>query len=465
MIEKRKPRLGLLGITLDLYEPMYPDIKERQGKFARQVAETLQPVVDIYVPTPVWNQAEIEAVLKKLNSRDLDGIMIVMLTYSPSLRIYDALKKNGLPVLLLNIQPAATVAQDWNMSHLTFNQGVHGAQDMANALIQTNTMFHVITADWRSDLFKEDVLDWAMAAKAAAQMRNMRIGQVGQMPTMGDIQASTASIRAKLGPLVEQNSAGLIYREFEAAAEDEVEAVVKANRENFEIDVRLSDQSHRYAARLQAAVERWLRLYGYDGFTIQFDALTYDGRFKQLHMMASSNLMAKGYGYSAEGDICGAIAVTAGHILAGDAHFTEMYAMDFERDSVLMSHMGEGNWKIARNDRPIRLIDRPLGIGGLENPPTVVFSAQPGTATLVSMVSIPGENFRLVVSKGEILDTEVLNDVEMPYFHYRPDSGVKACLNGWLRAGGSHHQCLNLGDQVVRWKTFCELLNMEFVTV
>jgi L-arabinose isomerase len=30
-----------------------------------------------------------------------------------------------------------------------------------------------------------------------------------------------------------------------------------------------------------------------------------------------------------------------------------MYTMDFPSDSVLMSHMGEGNWRIARADQPV----------------------------------------------------------------------------------------------------------------
>jgi L-arabinose isomerase len=63
---------------------------------------------------------------------------------------------------------------------------------------------------------------------------------------------------------------------------------------------------------------------------------------------AASSLMAKGYCYGAEGDVQTACLVFAGHALIGDAHFTEMYAMDFASDSVLLSHMGEGDWKIAR---------------------------------------------------------------------------------------------------------------------
>ena len=95
--------------------------------------------------------------------------------------------------------------------------------------------------------------------------------------------------------------------------------------------------------------------------------------------------------------------------------------MDWELDSVLISHMGEGNWRIARRDRPVKLIDRPLGIGRLDNPPTPVFSAEPGPATTAALVPIEGEYYRLVVGRGEVLDTPELPKVEMHYFHFRPE--------------------------------------------
>jgi L-arabinose isomerase len=142
-----------------------------------------------------------------------------------------------------------------------------------------------------------------------------------------------------------------------------------------------------------------------------------------------------------------------------------MYSMDFQKDSALMSHMGEGNWKIARKDRPIRLIDRELEIGGLGNPPTLVFMAEPGPATMVSLVAIEGEKFRLVVSKGEVLDTEELPNVPMPYFHFRPDTGIRECMNGWLENGGTHHQVLNLGDHTRKWKMLCAMLGIEYIEV
>ena len=137
--------------------------------------------------------------------------------------------------------------------------------------------------------------------------------------------------------------------------------------------------------------------------------------------------------------------------------------MDWERDSVLISHMGEGNWRIAREDRPVRLIDRPLGIGRLDNPPTPVFSARPGICTMAGLVAIEGEHFRIVVGRGEVLDTPELPKVEMHYFHVRPEIGMEPFMDAWLMAGAPHHFVTNLGDHTGRWRRLAELLDLELV--
>jgi L-arabinose isomerase len=142
-----------------------------------------------------------------------------------------------------------------------------------------------------------------------------------------------------------------------------------------------------------------------------------------------------------------------------------MYAMDFPRDAFLMSHMGEGNWALARSDRPVRLIKRPLGIGGLGDPPTFLFQYRVGVATLATLVSLGGERFRLVVSEGEVLDSDELPGLEMPYGFFRPDSGVRSCADTWLRSGGPHHQVLNLGRRAAEWRLFAEATGIEVVLV
>ncbi len=460
-----KPKIGFLGITQELYEAFLPDITAHQEAYAREVIRTLEDVADFHFPGAARNRDDLERYMKEFNEKELDGVMIVMLTYGPALLLVNALRNNHLPLLLANIQPVPTVAADWTMADLTYNQGIHGAQDTANAIMRSGIPCPIITDDWRSAAFRQFVGDWAQAATTVQRLRRMRIAAFGQMPGMGDVLHDSALMMRRLGPQIDQVNMGEVKKLFDEATDAEVQASMAEDQRNFAVDPRLSHENHAYASRLQVAFGKLLKSQGYDGFTVNFGAVAGDGRFRQLHMLAASNLMAQGYGYAAEGDSACCCLVSAGHVLAPDANFTEMYAMDFERDSALMSHMGEGNWKIARKDRPIRLIDRPLGIGGLENPPTVVFMAQPGIATLADLIALSDGRYRLIVSRGVILDTEEMPNVEMPYFHYKPDAGIRACMDQWLRAGGSHHQCIHLGDHTRRWRMLAELLELDLVEI
>lgn len=461
----RKPRIGVLGIMQELYLPIHPGIKERQEAYANEVLATLDGVAQFEFPGAAVNRAEIDRILGEFNREGLDGVLIIMLTYGASFLTYNALLDNRIPILLANIQPEESVNSDWDMADLTYNQGVHGAQDTGNALMWTGSRYVAWSGNWRDQAFRDYVTVWANTVKAIGSLPKVRIAQIGQMVGMGDIQANPAEILAKLRIQVDQVGIGLIHAEMEQASDAEVREAIAADQQNFDIDPKLATESHAYAARFQVGLERYLTAHGYSGVSVYFNAPADDGRFRQLPLLAASNLMAKGYGYGGEGDVMSTVLVTVGQLLRQDATFIEMYAMDFPRESILMSHMGEGNWKIARPDRPVKLVDRPLGIGGLDNPPTTVFSAQPGPATLATLVTRPAGGFRLILSNGEILDTEEMANVEMPYYHYKPDSGVASCLNGWLSNGGSHHQCLHLGDVEAEWRLFCEFVGIEFVRV
>jgi L-arabinose isomerase len=255
---------------------------------------------------------------------------------------------------------------------------------------------------------------------------------------------------------------GSLVARVQAVPDAEVDAVLARHNDVFEVASDLPRERHAYAARLELAIRGMLEDQGYQAFSFHFDSIGGDGRFRQLPLLAASDLMADGYGYAAEGDTNTASLMCAAQTMIGNAHFSEMYAMDWELDSVLISHMGEGNWKIARGDRPVRLIDRELGIGRLDNPPTPVFSAQPGVATTAALVPIEGEYYRLIVGRGEVLDTPELPKVEMHYFHFRPDAGMQAFMDDWLALGGPHHFVTNLGDHTGRWRRLAELLEIEF---
>jgi L-arabinose isomerase len=466
MTTRERPRIGMLGIMQELYDAMIPRITEHQAEFARELCARLAPAADVVFTRPARNRDDIEEIVKDLVGRGLDGIMIVMLTYGPAMRTLRALEENPLPLLLANIQPEPVVTAAWTMDDLTYNQGIHGAQDQSNAMLRAGFPYSVITDEWRSPEFLAAFESWARAAQTVTKLKRTKIALFGYpMNGMEDVVYDATALLRKLGPIVVNENLGDVYVRMQAVTADAVEKVRKNHAAWFEIDPKLPAASHEYAIRFELALRGILEEGGYHGWSMHFEPVGRDGRFEQLPLLAASDLMADGYGYGAEGDTNAAALVCASHTLVGDAHFSEMYAMDYELDSVLISHMGEGNWRVARHDRPIRLVDRPLGIGGLGNPPTAVFSAEPGVATVATLIALEGEHYRLAVARGEVLDTPELPAVQMPYFHFRPDSGMRPFLTAWLCNGGTHHFCTNLGDHVERWRLLAEQLDIDYVEI
>jgi L-arabinose isomerase len=464
--EQRKPRIGLLGIMQELYDEMIPGITEHQGAYAKRVGDHLGDVAEVVFTRPARNQDDVEAVMRELRDQGVDGIAIVMLTYGPSMRTVRALIENPLPVLLANIQPEPSITAAWDMDDLTYNQGIHGAQDQANALLRTGVRYSVLTGDWQSPEFSAAFESWARAAHAITELRRTKIAQLGYAMTgTGDILYDPPALLRMLGPTVVNESLGDLHARMQEVGEAQIDEVIARHAEQFAVDPDLTREAHAYAVRMEVAIRGLLEEKGYRAYSAHFESVGRDGRFEQLPLLAASDLMADGFGYAAEGDMVTATLMCAGQTLIGNTNFSEMYAMDYELDSVLVSHMGEGNWKVARADRPVRLVDRELGIGGLGNPPTTVFSAEPGPATTANLVPLEGEAFRLLVGRGEALDTPELPAVEMPYFHFRPQRGMREFLDDWLRLGGTHHFVVNLGDQVDRWRLFAEQLDLDYVEI
>lgn len=462
---EKKPKIGMLGIIYGPYEPIYPGITKRQEEYAQDVARNLNEVAEIIFPGAATGREDIERIVRQFNYDCLDGILIVLLTYSQGSYLIHALEQNHLPLMMACIQPEQTVRKDWVELDFWVNQGIHGSQDNANTLARMGISCEFIAENRMSGSFKTRIQNWAKAAQTAAYLKRLKIALMGRLPGMGDILTDDGLFQRKIGPEIVHEGAGSIYRYFCSLTNEEVNNQVEKERKLYEIDPKISEDSHVYAVKMYLAIKKLLEERGYGAYTAHFDIFQEDGRFRQVPLLAASNLMADGFGFAGEGDTMTAAMVAASNVLTGNSNFSEMYAMDFEQDSIVMSHSGEGNWKTARQDKKIRLIDRVMGEGGLENPPTPLFASAPGPATIISLISVSGGNFRMVAARGEVLDRADLENVDVPYLFFKPKNGVRSCVEGWLRNGGSHHEVVNWGDYIDRWRILCSILGVEFVEV
>jgi L-arabinose isomerase len=465
MNESRRPRLGVLGLMLGAYEPIFPGIVARQERWLASVLEGHSDLAEFTFPGAALDRPGIEERVAAFNREDLDGILIFLLTYSQGLHLVRAMQDNRLPLALALVQPDDEASERFEELDLTVNQGIHGAQDNANALLRAGIPCAFFAGSRLDSGFGRFVDDFAQAARTARALRRMRIAVVGRLAGMGDVVGDDAAFFRKVGPELVLDSVGNLYRYVSGVSDVDVAKQVARDREIFEIDPKLGTESHEEAARLYLGIRRWLVEGGYAGYTAHFEEFAADGRFCQLPLLAASHLMAEGYGYAAEGDGMTAALVATVRLLSGNVNFSEMYMMDFERNAILFSHQGEGNWATGREDRKPRLIDRFLGEGGLSNPPTPIFMPEPGPATVAAIVHIGGERFRIVASCGDILDEPGLPRCEQPHFFFRPSNGVRIVATRWLELGASHHEAIAFGDIRGRLERLCRILDIEYAEV
>ncbi len=460
-----RPRIGLLGLMTDGYEPVFPGITARQERYAAEIVAACADTVELVFPGAAKNRREIEATVASFNHQGLDGILIVLLAYSQGGWLLRALQDNRLPIALAIVQPDQEVGKKWFELDLTVNQGIHGAQDNANLIMRQGFRCQYFAGNRHEPRFTRFVEDFGRSAATYRKLRQLRVAIFGRMGGMGDILTDDLAFFATIGPEFVHQDLGSVVSAMAQVSEADLEASMARDRKTFEMDPKLSVESHREATRIYLGFRRHLQASGFGAFSAHFDNFGADGRFLQLPLMGASHLMAEGYGYAAEGDAVCASMVYAAHHLAGAGNFTEMYTMDFTLNAIIFCHAGEGNWATSAKGTKPRLIDRFLGEGGLANPPTPIFGPQPGEATLVSLASVEGKGFKLVVARGEILDINDMVNCEMPYLFFRPRSGVEKCVEGWVAAGGTHHEVISLGDVSARWRMLCTMWGVEYVEV
>lgn len=462
----KKPKIGLLGLMLDGYEPIFPGIIQDQSNFAAQVADELQPYAEVTFDKMATNRKEIEDTVKKYNDMQLDGILIVLFAYSHSGWLLKAMQENKLPLAMAVLQPQEYMLPEYTEYNFTINQGIQGAQDNANILNRLNIPFQVYAGSRHSDRFYNFFANFAKAAMAYTFLKSMKVAVIGKMNNMSDIFVDEVALQQKFGCEVDYEYIGTVRKLMDEIPEEDVRERIEYETTVFDVDATMPTEVHGEAVRQYLALKKLMEDNQYEAITVHFETLGADGRFNRLHFLAASNLMADGYGYAAEGDLmCAALMRLAMFACNGMVHFSEMYAMDFKSESILMCHAGEGNWKTARKDRKPRLANKVFNEGGLQNPPTPLFTMEPGKATVVSFAYLGDGRYKFIVTYGEILDKCDLDGCELPYLFFKPECGFEHLAEEWLRQGGTHHKAVTFGDTRSFWKMLADMLGITYCEI
>jgi len=456
-----QPRIGLLGLMLELYDRALPDLKPNRQEFGALIAHRLSAFARVTWGGIAVTREEVERRMEGFAADDVDLIAIVHLSYSPSLIALPALLRAQAPLVLFNTQQLAAITEDFTQEDMLHNHGMHGQQDLANTLVRMGKPFGVVTGHWEDAEALGELQDWAVAAATAKHLRRVRLGRIGSpFQDMGDFGLDETQFLAQVGPHVQQVSLGLLAELQEAADERAVTATVADYRQQYDVAMDLGEDELAASARAEVAMREAVRQLGLSGISIHYEALGHDPRFKALPFAAAARMMAEGIAFGGEGDVTSSAAVLMMHQLTGLSTFSEMFTMDPAGGTVFMSHFAESNPQMALRGHKIQMVRRDgwVGSGGVSA--SLAFTMEPGPMTLVNLTVGRGGEFHVIAALGEAIDFLVPGQ-PTPHFRFEPKTPLKWFLSRYLELGGSHHVALSPGDQMSRVSKCAQVMGLK----
>jgi len=464
-----KNRVGFLPLFFDLYLPdgaETPVLVSQRG-FADTLADRMREFSDVVFPGVCVNREQIDAAVHQFDCEDVDAIIVVFLTYVPSLYVMSALQRTPRPVVLFDTQRLYEVTDQLRPLDTSENHGVHGVMDLANVLLRADRPFEMVVGYWDDAAVMTELQDWIAAARVRRQLRESQIGLLGfPMENMGDFGLDETSFMAQTGVHVNHVPQQLVASLAAEAPEEDIAAQMAFDHEHFEVAPDVTSEQHAVSSRLEWALRRVMEQRNLMGFAAHFFAVGDEATLDTLPFLAACKLLGEGYSFGGEGDVTSAVATSLMAMLVGESTFTEVFTMSFGDNTLLMSHMGEGNWRFAHPDYPIRLLSSPFGMTPLRVAPTLLcFTARPGPATLLSLTTVKDGRLRFIITEGEVPDMAPIPALDRVHFKFRPSQLLPEFLRRFSEVGGSHHQGLAYGHIASKLIKLAKLMGVEYEVI
>lgn len=418
--------------------------------------------------------SEISILCEKASS-DPSCIALItwMHTFSPAKMWIHGLQILRKPLLHLHTQFNRDIPwEKIDMDFMNLNQSAHGGREYGFMLSRLRMDRKVLAGHWQDPEVLEALSKWLRVAAARNDWQGMKVARFGDnMRDVAVTEGDKVEAQMQFGYSVSGYGVGDLVTQIDAIDQRRVDELLEIYREEYHgvqdiMSNRQYQESIRYTARIELGMRDFLEAGGFSAFTTTFEDLH---GLRQLPGLAVQRLMHSGYGFGAEGDWKTAALVRAmkvmGAGLTGGTSFMEDYTYHFDPQGmmVLGAHMLEVCPSIA-SDKPTLQV-HPLGIGGKEDPPRLVFNVPGGKGINVSLMDM-GNRFRMLVNPCRVVDPKKeLPNLPVARVLWQPEPGLKTAAEAWILAGGAHHTGFSMAVDTEMMQDFAEMNGIECVLI
>ncbi|MBN2352515.1 MAG: L-arabinose isomerase [Spirochaetales bacterium] len=399
------------------------------------------------------------------------GLIAWMHTFSPAKMWIAGLSELRKPLLHLHTQYNRDIPWDSiDMDFMNLNQSAHGDREFGFICSRMNVKRKVIAGHWKNPDVIARVADWMNTARAFMESRALKIARFGDnMRDVAVTEGDKVEAQVKFGWSVNGYGLGDVAAAVKAVTDDRAERLMREYEEQYEFPREAGKagparDAIREQARMEIGMQAFLEGGGFGAFTTTFENLA---GLPQLPGLAVQRLMAKGYGFGAEGDWKTAGIVRLMKIMSGNrgTSFMEDYTYHLEpgREMILGAHMLEVCPSLSSARARVEV--HPLSIGGKADPARLVFDGDAGRAVCVSLIDL-GNRFRLIVNEVESVKIEKpMPKLPVARVVWKPLPSFRDSTESWILAGGAHHTCFSLKLTAANLEDWADMTDIECLVI
>jgi len=469
-------KIGLFGIGLNAYWEQFEGLKERLDAHVDVVYEKLKALCPQTLNLGLIDTTEkaFEAG-REFRRNDVDIIFLYVSTYALSSTVLPVVQRAKVPVIILNLAPDKAIDyRAFNkMPDITKKTGEWLAYcsactvpEIANVFNRTGIKFHQVTGMLHDDeICWTEVAEWIEAAKVANIMANNRMGCMGHYYSgMLDIYSDLTMQYAYLGGHIELIEVDELTALRKGVLEKDIQERVKYFYEAFDIEPNCSKEELERAATTSLALDKLVDKYKLGSLAYYYKGSGVDDNGDTISsiILGNSLLTARGIPVAGEYEIKNAQAMKIMDSFGAGGSFTEYYAIDFEKDVVLMGHDGPGHIGIAEGKTKVK----PLVVyhGKVGKGLSVEMSVKNGPVTLLSVVEQLGGKLMLLIAEGESVAGPIL-EIGNTNSRYKFSLSARNFVNNWNSHGPAHHCAVGVGHIGSKLKKLGSLLNMDVIQI
>jgi L-arabinose isomerase len=402
------------------------------------------------------------------NSKQCIGLIAWMHTFSPAKMWIKGLNLLNKPFLHFHTQLNRDIPWDTiDMDFMNLNQSAHGDREFGFIGARMRLNRKIVVGHYQDAEAIDRIAVWTRAAAAYNDALSMKIARFGDnMRDVAVTEGNKVSAQMQMGYSVYGFGIGDLVKAVNEVSPAAIKKLLAEYSAEYKVSKAVaSSDTLKEAARIEIGMENFLKSGNFKAFTTTFEDLH---GLKQLPGLAVQRLMAKGYGFGAEGDWKTAALVRSMKVMAiglkGGTSFMEDYTYHFDPKGmrVLGAHMLEVCPTIALEKPTVEV--HPLGIGGKEDPARLVFKTATGKAINVSVIDL-GNRFRMIVNAVEVVKCPDMPNLPVASVLWTPMPDLKTGAGAWILAGGAHHTGFSSSINAEYLEDFAGMMGVEFVLI